>query len=182
MCRVSPRFLPMAKLWAKAKTCSASLVSAAWRFVMWLFGGLARWAAGLHFVSALAAVAGQAVASHPLGESLARQLPEPARSLIGRNEELQRTLVLPWVLLGSAAASLWTACAILSLGRHAGRHAGRYLGSIMRCKGCKSCRRRTKAVATKHKEEKDNGPPKMVSSGQGSSGQHLRRRTYPKVI
>lgn len=157
---------------------------------MWLFGGLARWAARLHFVSALAAVAGQAVASHPLGESLAHQLPEPARSLIGRNEELQRTLVLPWVLLGSAAASLWTACAILSLGRHAGRHAGRYLGSIMRCKaciGCKGCRRRTKAAARavsdeEEKSPKDNGPPKMIPRVQAASGKHLRRRTYPKII
>lgn len=174
----------MAKWWARAKTCSASLASAACKFTLWLWGLLARCAIALHLASAAAVVAGQAVVSHPLGESLAHQLPGAARRLLGRGEKLQRALVLPWVLLVSAAALLWAACAILRLGRHVGRRV---------CKPCagsctgpcrqKCTRRRTKAVHTEIAEEKDNGPPKTISSAksQGSDGQHLRRRTYPKM-
>jgi hypothetical protein len=172
----------MAKWWARAKTCSASLASAACKFTLWLWGLLARCAIALHLASAAAVVAGQAVVSHPLGESLAHQLPGAARRLLGRGGKLQRALVLPWVLLVSAAALLWAACAIFSAGRHVCRHSKRCLGAIVCCGGCGGCRRRAKAVHTEEVEEKDNGPPKAISSHDSSNVQHLRRRTYPKCI
>ena len=172
----------MAKPCRRAKTCSASLASAAWRPVVWLFAGLAQWAVRLHFACALAVVAGQAVASHPLARDAEHRLPEAARRLLRKNEELQRALVLPWVLVGAAAAVFWAACAILSAGRHVCRHSKRCLGAIVCCGGCGGCRRRAKAVHTEEVEEKDNGPPKAISSHDSSNVQHLRRRTYPKCI
>ena len=175
----------MAKWWARAKTCSASLASTTCRFLLCLWGIAARCAVSLHFASAVAVIAARAVVCHPLGELLAHELPGTARRLIDKNKELQRALVLPWVLLGAAGALLWTACAILKLGRHACRQI---------CKPCagscagprRSCRKsRSKAVTAEHKEEKDNGPPKIMSSAKVPTvpgGQHLRRRTYPKII
>ena len=176
----------MAKWWARATTCSASLVSAACHFSLRVCGAAARCAVSLHFASAVAVMAARAVACHPLGELLAHELPGGARRLIDRNEELQRALVLPWVLLSATGALLWTACAILSYGRLLGRlvwrHACRQI--CKPCAGpCRSCRQsRSKAVTAE--EEKDNGPPKIISSAKVPTvtGQHLRRRTYPKII
>lgn len=174
----------MAKRWARAKTCSASLASNAWTFTLCLFGGLARWGVRLHLCCALAVAAAHALNAHPLGEFVVHQLPDPARRLLDRNEELQRALVLPWVLLGAAGVLWWTACAILSLGRLLGHRACRQICKPCACaRPCRSCRAQTKAVSAK--EEKDNGPPKMVSSAKvnkASSDQHLRRRTYPKIM
>lgn len=176
----------MAKWWARAKTCSASLASKACAFLLCLWGVTARCAVTLHFAGAVAVMAAHALDAHPLGASLAHQLPGAARRLIDRNDELQRALVLPWVLLGAAGALLWTACAIFSLGKLLGRHACRLIckpraGS---CAGpCRSCRQsRSRAVPAE--EEKDNGPPKIVSSAKvpTTTGQHLRRRTYPKIM
>ncbi len=176
----------MAKWWARAKTCSASLASKACTLTLCLCGVLSRCAVTLHFAGAAAVVATRAVACHPLGESLVHQLPTTARRLLDRNDELQRALVLPWVLLGAAGALLWTACAILSLGRLLGRrvcrHACRQICKPCACAGpCRSCRQ-SKPVPTE--EEKDNGPPKMMSSVKvpTTTGQHLRRRAYPKII
>lgn len=172
----------MAKWWARAKTCSASLASRACAFTLCLFGGLARWSVRLHLCCALAVAAAHALAAHPLGEFVVHQLPDPARRLIDRNDELQRALVLPWVLLGAADALWWTACAIFKLfwllGRRVCRRACRCLGPTV----CRSlCKTRSKAVTTK--EEKDSGPPKMSSAKVPTvPGQHLRRRTYPKIM
>lgn len=174
----------MAKWWARAKTCSASLASKACTFTLCLFGVTARCAVTLHFSSAVAVMAAHALDAHPLGASLAHQLPGAARRLIDRNDELQRALVLPWVLLAAAGALLWTACAMLILGKLLGRRACRLIckpraGS---CTGpCRSCRQSKPVPA---KEEKDNGPPKIMSSAKvpTTTGQHLRRRTYPKII
>lgn len=176
----------MAKWWARAKTCSASLASTVCTFTLWLWGVLARCAVTLHFASAAAVVAAHAIACHPLENRVFDRLPEASWPLLDKNKELQRALVLPWVLVSAATALLWTACAILSLGRHVCRHVCRQIckpcaGS---CAGpCRSCRQsRTKAVTKE--EEKDNGPPKIVSSAkvQAATGKHLRRRTYPKII
>ena len=172
----------MAKWWARAKTCSASLASRACTFTLCLFGVAARCAVTLHFAGAVAVAAAHALAAHPLGASLAHQLPGATRRLIDRNDELQRALVLPWVLLGAAGALLWTACAIFSIGKHLGRRVCR---RACRCLGptvCRPlCKTRSKAVTTK--EEKDSGPPKMSSAKVPTvPGQHLRRRTYPKIM
>lgn len=181
----------MAKWWARAKTCSASLASKTCRFLLCLWGVAARCAVTLHFAGAVAVMAAHALDAHPLGASLAHQLPGTARRLMDRNEELQRALVLPWVLLGAAGALLWTACAILSLGRLLGRLVWRHACRLIckpcagSCAGpCRNCRQsRSRAVTAE--EEKDNGPPKIMSSAKVptvSGGQHLRRRTYPKIM
>ena len=178
----------MAKWWARAKTCSASLASKACTFTLCTFGVAARCAVTLHFASAVALVATRAVACHPLAKTLTHKLPWVTRRIAAREDELQSALVLPWVLLSAAGALLWTACAILSLGRLVCRHACRQI-----CKPCAGscagpCRRCTrsqhKSKTAEHKEEKDNGPPKIVSSAKvpTTTGQYLRRRTYPKII
>ena len=99
--------------------------------------------------SAVAVMAARAVVCHPLGESLAHELPGGARRLIERNEELQRALVLPWVLLSATGALLWTACAILSLGRLLGRHACRQM--------CKPCAGFVRRAMQKMQEQPNQG-------------------------
>lgn len=172
----------MVKWWARTRTCSASLASKAHTFTLCLFGALARWSVRLHLCCALAVAATHALAAHPLGKEMLHQLFKPARRLVDKNDELQRALVLPWVLLSVAAAVLWAACAILRLGWLLGGHVCRlakgFFEIILPCRRCGQSR--SKAVTPK--EEKDNGPPKTMSSAkQEITGKHLRRRTYPKI-
>lgn len=120
-------------------------------------------------------VALKAVDSHPLAVVA---MPNHVDIVLDMQDTLQRGLVLPWALLIVCTAAVQTICFF-----------GRVLFSALRGL-CNSCflKKNTIDKSRSPAEEKDNGPPRAVTALQSEKSHtqhksdHLRRRTYPKLI
>ena len=148
--------MPVMVACRRAKTCSAACLSAMWR----LFGFVACLAVIAHASVACAVVATQALVAHPRGADIPQ----------GLLADAQRFVVLPWVMIGSAAQ-----VALAARGA---------LAALCRL----SCRRKVygSSQSPSLSEKHDKAPPMLLTTKHRGKGKTkaektaiTKRRAYP---